>query len=114
MSGQRRKDEHCCFNLHSETEKDEWSKKEGRTLRFQPSHAGRRSTPEHWTTDEWGKTLADVAVGADSNTDLVTSAGHKIALEEIPPTVGDATSDGERPVVLVTPHGTSVISGWTP
>ena len=31
-----------------------------------------------------GITLADVETGADSNSDLATSAGHKIVMEEIP------------------------------
>ena len=57
--------------------------KEGRTLRFQQSHAGRRSTQEHLSTDEWGGTLADVAVGAKSNADMVTSVGHNIVMEEL-------------------------------
>ena len=73
-----------CPRFICETGKDEWTKKEGQTVRFQPSDAERRSASENWTTDEWENTLADVAAGADSNTDLVTSAGHKIFMEEIP------------------------------
>ena len=62
--------------------KAEWTNKEGRALRFQPSHAEHLSTSEHWTTDEWGNTLADVAAGAESNTDLATPAAHNVVLEE--------------------------------
>ena len=73
LAGTARKSRGCSRFL-CETGRAEWSKKEGRILRFQPSHAERRSIPEHCTTDEWRNTLVDVAAGADSNSDLVTTA----------------------------------------
>ena len=46
-----------------ETGRDEWTRKEGRTLRFQPSHAEHRARPEHWTTDELVKHSSGCSCG---------------------------------------------------
>ena len=88
LAGMGRKRKGCSQFL-CETGRAEWTNKEGRTWRFQPSHAERRSTPDHWTTDEVRvkvriRVRVRVAAGAESNADLVTPPDHNMVLEELP------------------------------
>ena len=72
-----------CPGYLSETARHGWDEVEGRTVRFQKSHAERRGKSDTWQRDEWGNHLADSAAGAEDLEEVASVAGHRFVGEEL-------------------------------
>jgi hypothetical protein len=72
-----------CPGYLSETARRLWEESDGRTVRFQKSHAERRGLPDTWQRDEWGNHLADSAAGAEDLEGVESVAGHRFVGEEV-------------------------------